>query len=68
MDQRGFKVRVREGTYSGEFTVWVDTESIEMFGNDAIERQAKLTWRRQFGPSVGMAAYVVKILEEVEPN
>lgn len=66
MDQRGFKVRVYEGTYSGEFTIWVDVESIEMFGNDEIERQAKREWRRRFGDSIGMAAYGVKILGEVE--
>lgn len=39
-EQRGFKCRVYEGTYNGEFTVWVKAESIEAFGNYAIEQQA----------------------------
>lgn len=64
--QRGFKCKVYEGTYSGEVTVWIDEDVIEMNGNSAIENAAWREWRCKFGPGVGMAATGVKILEEIE--
>lgn len=63
--QRGFKCQVKGGAYSNEVTVWVDTESIETYGDYAIRITAWREWRRQFGLSVGMGATEVKILEEI---
>jgi hypothetical protein len=63
---RVFKCYVYEGTYNGEVTVHVNADLIEMYGNDAIEAAAWCEWRRRFGPSIGMAATGVKILEEIE--
>jgi hypothetical protein len=65
MEQRGFKCRIQEGTYSGEVTVWLDAEAVESGGNEYIEAKATAQWRRQFGPSIGMAYYSVQVVEEI---
>jgi hypothetical protein len=64
-EQRGFNCRVQEGTYQDYLEVWVDADSIEQFGNEAIESAAKKQWRSKFGSSIGSAYFRIEILEEI---
>jgi hypothetical protein len=67
-EQRGFKCRVQEGTYQGDFEVWVNADSIEQFGNEAIESAAKKQWRSRFGSSIGLAYFKISILDEIHDS
>lgn len=64
-EQRGFLCRVQEGTYVGEVEVWVDADDVERGNSELIKARARAKWRREFGPSIGMAYFNVKIIREL---
>jgi isopenicillin N synthase-like dioxygenase len=64
--QRGFTCHISEGTCTGEVTVWVNAEDIEMDGNSVVERAAWREWRRCFGPLIGMAYTSCEIGDEID--
>jgi hypothetical protein len=64
-EQRGFNCRVQEGTYKGDFEVWVNADSIEKFGNEAIESAARKQLRSIFGLPIGLAYVKISILNEI---